>query len=360
MAHSLPELDFDNFPDHSVDFELGEPSQSKKKQIQIQLDEDWEMISDKAKDDDENKESDEPLFSSTKHEKSTTSKTKKSVKRREKEPQSFDGKSVDWKDFIVQFEQVAEWNRWSYGEMAQQLVMCLRGTAQKLLGDLPHSTLTDYASLKTSLGNRFHPQERESAYRCEFRTRRRQKDESSTDFGHALRRLGCLAFPNIPSQWREPFVVDQFISGLGNYEIRKHVAFHHPKTLEAAIALAVEFEAFEGCQGIRKPHVTFEEPRPLVDSVARSEKSEIEHLTRSLNECMQKLDKLSNEVRGNSYSNFRGRGRGRGGYSPRQGRYCNICKTQDHYTNQCPYKGQGQVDNERHEVTEKSENGSGN
>ena len=203
---------------------------------------------------------------------------------------------MDWKDFIVQFEQVAEWNRWSYGEMAQQLVMCLRGTAQKLLGDLPHSTLTDYASLKIALGNRFHPQERESAYHCEFRTRRRQKDESSTDFGHALRRLGCLAFPNIPSQWREPFVVDQFISGLGNYEIRKHVAFHHPKTLEAAIALAVEFEAFEGCQGIRKPHVTFEEPRPLVDhvdSVARSEKSEIEHLTRSLNECMQKLDKKS-------------------------------------------------------------------
>ena len=68
MSHSLPELDYDNFPDHSVDFELGEPSQSKKKQIQIQLDEDWEMISDKAKDDDENKGSDEPLFFSTKHE----------------------------------------------------------------------------------------------------------------------------------------------------------------------------------------------------------------------------------------------------------------------------------------------------
>ena len=55
--------------------------------------------------------------------------------------------------------------------MAKQLVMCLRGTAKTMLGDLPSTKLTDYATLKTTLGNRFNPQERESAYRCEFRSR---------------------------------------------------------------------------------------------------------------------------------------------------------------------------------------------
>ena len=55
--------------------------------------------------------------------------------RREKEPDKFDGRSVDWQDNIVHFEQTAHWNGWDDESKAQQLCMCLRGTAQKLLGD---------------------------------------------------------------------------------------------------------------------------------------------------------------------------------------------------------------------------------
>lgn len=36
--------------------------------------------------------------------------------RREKEPDKFDGRRVEWKDFIVQFEHVSSWNRWSVHE----------------------------------------------------------------------------------------------------------------------------------------------------------------------------------------------------------------------------------------------------
>lgn len=53
--------------------------------------------------------------------------------RKEKETDKFDGRSVEWKEFIVHFEQVSSWNRWTYDEQGQQLVMCLRGEAQKLL-----------------------------------------------------------------------------------------------------------------------------------------------------------------------------------------------------------------------------------
>lgn len=56
--------------------------------------------------------------------------------RKEKEPDKFDGRLVEWKDFIVHFEQVSSCNRWTYDEQGQQLVMCLIGEAQKLLGDL--------------------------------------------------------------------------------------------------------------------------------------------------------------------------------------------------------------------------------
>ena len=63
----------------------------------------------------------------------------------------------------------------------------LRGEAKILLGSLSPDQYNDYEILKTTLSHRFHPQERESTYRCEFRNRRRKKDDSPSDFGFALR-----------------------------------------------------------------------------------------------------------------------------------------------------------------------------
>ena len=57
------------------------------------------------------------------------------MKQKPKEPQTYDGTS-DFKDYILHFEQVAIWNKWSDIEKAQQLVMCLRGQAQNILSDL--------------------------------------------------------------------------------------------------------------------------------------------------------------------------------------------------------------------------------
>ncbi|XP_062608079.1 uncharacterized protein LOC134269914 [Saccostrea cucullata] len=45
---------------------------------------------------------------------------------------------------------------------------------------------------------------------------------------------------------RENLVIDQYISGLGDIELKKYVQFAHPSTLDKAISLAVEFEAFDG------------------------------------------------------------------------------------------------------------------
>lgn len=39
--------------------------------------------------------------------------------RKEKEPDKFDGRSVEWKYFIVHFEQVSSWNKWSYHVQGQ-------------------------------------------------------------------------------------------------------------------------------------------------------------------------------------------------------------------------------------------------
>jgi hypothetical protein len=54
---------------------------------------------------------------------------------------------------------------------------------------------------------------------------------------------------------RENLVIDQYISGLGDLELKKYVQFSHPSTLDKAISLAVEFEAFDSThRSINKPH----------------------------------------------------------------------------------------------------------
>lgn len=56
------------------------------------------------------------------------------------------------------------------------------------------------------------------------------------------------SIPNITYDDREINVLEQFINGIGNSAIHDHVIFHHPKTLEAAIFLAIEFGAARGPQ----------------------------------------------------------------------------------------------------------------
>ena len=86
---------------------------------------------------------------------------------------------------------------------------------------------------------RFCPPEYETAYRCEFRNRRRNRDESAADYGYALKRLGNRAFPSIPLPLRESLIVEQYVSGLISPELKRHVQFAHPSTLDRANSLAV-------------------------------------------------------------------------------------------------------------------------
>ncbi|VDI81855.1 Hypothetical predicted protein [Mytilus galloprovincialis] len=133
--------------------------------------------------------------------------------RKEKEPDIFNGSKTEWVDYIVHFEQVAAWNRWSDSEKTQQLSMCLRGPAQKILSDLTLGQLSNYTSIKSALEQRFHPRESEVAYRCEFRNLKRQKDEPVADYGYRLRRSAQKAYPALKCSDIEPTVIDQYIHG---------------------------------------------------------------------------------------------------------------------------------------------------
>lgn len=70
---------------------------------------------------------------------------------------------------MTYFEHVAHWNKWNDGEKGQRLIMCLRGSAQKILSELTYHQCTNYITL-TQVLNQDLILKRGIVARCEFET----------------------------------------------------------------------------------------------------------------------------------------------------------------------------------------------
>ncbi|XP_048248089.1 uncharacterized protein LOC125377963 [Haliotis rufescens] len=240
--------------------------------------------------------------------------------RREKQPDTFDGKTSDWQDYMVHFEQVTNWNGWNEQEKAQQLSMSLRGAAQKMLSSLTFGQLGDYNAIRNVLQQRFNPRERSVAYRCEFRNRRQEKDESVTDYGYQLRRLALLAYPEVPYMALEMQIIDQFVNGLTSFEMKKKVTFSHPHTLDEAISSALEYEAMEGNRA-RKP---VEGKVSVVQSSPDQEHREKRNSEVGLGDILKLIEEKFKTLEGsNGQSRLRQKG-------------CFYCQEKDHFRDYCP------------------------
>lgn len=248
------------------------------------------------------------------------------VQRKEKQPDTFDGKSSDWQDYIIHFEQVSSWNGWTESEKAQQLSMSLRGAAQKLLSNLSDRQFSDYKAVKQVLTQRFNPKERSIAYRCEFRNRKQGKNESSSDYGYQLRRLALLAYPETPYSALELQVVDQFVNGLNTFALRKKVTFSHPHTLEQAISSAVEYEALVG-SGPRKP-VDMQE---AIGAIQNTRVKLEEDRTGSCDITLDQIAKLIDQ----KLKNF-GKSLSLDPQKPVNHNACFYCKKEGHFRDSCP------------------------
>lgn len=159
---------------------------------------------------------------------------------KELNPESYDG-STDLNDYLAHFDQVANYNQWADGQKAQILVAKLKGQAQKVITSLSPMETSDYTSLKSALARFFNPKELEMAHRSVYKNRRCKNDESVAQFGFELRRLAQKAYPNAGLAELEIHIIDQYLEGLGDHELRKHVQLHHPQTLSQAIGLATEY-----------------------------------------------------------------------------------------------------------------------
>ena len=154
----------------------------------------------------------------------------------------YDG-STDLSDFLDLFERAGRWNEWEEEEKSIQLALSLRGSAQHVLTEVADQEKENFTAIKAILTKRFDPEEKAIATRCLFQARKREKSESVEAYGFALSRLAFRAYPRMDTDARNVILIEQFVKGLGDTEIQKHVQFGRPRNIEQAISLAAEYTA---------------------------------------------------------------------------------------------------------------------
>ena len=190
--------------------------------------------------------------------------------RKAKTPDTFSGKS-DLEDWLRHFEIISRWNGWNEEEMGSSLASSLRGNAQQVLRDLPAAEMENFDSIVYALKRRFDPEEREGSHKDHFKTRIKKKDESISEYGFALSRLAISAYPRMSQKDREEIVIDQFINGLPFWDLQKHVKFGKPENIDQALALATEYESFDGRFQGQKPEDHSERPVRVIDKKMEDE-----------------------------------------------------------------------------------------
>ena len=170
-------------------------------------------------------------------------------RRKQKKVAKHDGKT-SWEDYHVQFELVAALNDWDEETKALELATSLRGTAQSILAD----KRTDYQSLVSALSARFEPEHQADIYLAEIRTRTRLKSESLPELGQVMKRLARYALPSVPSSVRQWLALTQFTEALDDEFLEYAVKQAKPKTVDEAVKVAMETEAFRLSRQRRKTH----------------------------------------------------------------------------------------------------------
>ena len=175
------------------------------------------------------------------------------MRRKPKKAAYYNGKN-SWKDYHAQFELVAILNGWNEETKALELATNLRGSARSILADLDPDKRYHYESLVSALSARFEPDYQADMYLAQIRNRTRQKSESLPELGQAIKRLARYALPSAPSSVRQWLSLTQFTEALNNESLEYAVKQARPKTVDEAVKVAMETEAFWLSRQRQKTH----------------------------------------------------------------------------------------------------------
>ena len=146
----------------------------------------------------------------------------------------------DAKNWIEQFELVAEVNRWTDLAKCIQIYSCFKGRALKWYQTLPMEKKRDYNELRNSFMREFQTESRREDLYNQLRRRKQLAKESVGDYGREIER-GIL---EIDPQMSEREKISLFLEGL-DMTLKIAVLKKKAKTLPEAIEAAKDEELLE-------------------------------------------------------------------------------------------------------------------
>ena len=163
--------------------------------------------------------------------------------RQAKKAPHFNGTS-SWTEYLIQFELVAEMNRWTDSTKALELATSLRDDAVSVLGELSLEDRRQYRCLVDAISRRYEPVNLSEMYRNELKYRRRQPNETLNALALHIKQLIQRSYKDITTHMKERLARDSFIDALNDHEMEWAVLQRKPVTLDDALQCAIEYESF--------------------------------------------------------------------------------------------------------------------
>ena len=150
-------------------------------------------------------------------------------------PPRFDGVTISWDEFIMQFETCAAINGWREPEIGQHLFVSLEGEARSYVVGLRLPRL-DYRILVQRLESWFGSVDRKESFRSKLQGRRRNPGEAATSYASEIGCLVARASPGYPEDILRELTLKALLDGLPEGDLK------HEIQIEVAVRLIERFE----------------------------------------------------------------------------------------------------------------------
>ena len=239
-----------------------------------------------------------------------------------KNPTDYDG-SQSLRDYLRHFERCSVVNGWSKDE------------AQKVLNGLSDSDCRNYAKIVDKL------------HQARLHNRRQQENESVQALAADIRSMSSLAYQDLSPDTQERFAVQHFIDAIKDQEDRLRLRRDKPRTMDEALSLACELEAFRlldsdlrrssskvrSVDEVEREPDLFKAQMEMLRSDLHAQQQFQETQQVALQELVQQIQQLSQSMSLNTSENQQRQPSSR--YSNRNGP-CWDCKEFGHYCRNCP------------------------
>lgn len=153
----------------------------------------------------------------------------------------YDG-TTSWAAYRHQFRTVAAANGWSDDQCLTALTVALRGQALSVIEALPNEN-SGFKELIDALESRYGERHLEHVFRAQLRDRIQRTGEGLQQWALEIEKLVRKAYPTSDPKTIETYLVQAFVDGIRDMEVRTAVRLRHHTCLKEALAHGLEVDA---------------------------------------------------------------------------------------------------------------------